>query len=117
MNRNEQENKFIHQTKARLDQSEQQLDHVTLGRLRAARREALQSKRRPAWQLPAAAFATLVLCAVLVTGLMRPAEEVPGSVEMLEDIALLTAQEELEMYEDMDLILWLLEQEDGADLG
>ena len=117
MNKDEQNAEFARQLKAQLDQSGQQLDHVTLGRLRAARREALQSKRRTAWRQPAAAFATLVLCAVLVTGLMRPAEEVPDSVEMLEDITLLMAQEELEMYEDMDLILWLLEQEDGADFG
>ncbi len=38
-------------------------------------------------------------------------------VALFEDIALLSAEEDLEMYEDIDLILWLMEEESSRDLG
>ena len=65
MNNNEQERQFIQQAKARLDQNETEIDSITQGRLRATRREALMVKRRPVWQLPATAFASFALCALL----------------------------------------------------
>ncbi len=117
MNRDEQKSKFIQQAKARLDRSEEQIDSTTQGRLCAVRREALMVKRRPVWQLPATAFASFVLCAVLIAGLISPIEELPLTVDLFEDMTLLSAQEELEMYEDIDLILWLLEEDAENGLG
>lgn len=114
MNKDDQKPEFIEQVQARLDQSEQQIDPITLGRLRAARREAMAVKRRPIWQWPAATFATLALCAVLVNGLMQAPDEMPASVDLFEDVVLLSAQDELEMYEELDLLLWLLEEEENG---
>jgi len=117
MNRDDQKSQFIQQAKARLDQSEKQVDSITQSRLRDARREALMVKRRAVWQLPATAFASFVLCAVLIAGLISPADELPLTVDLFEDVALLSGQEELEMYEDIDLILWMLDEEAENGLG
>lgn len=116
MKRDDPNHEFVEQAKNRLDRSETELDPVTLGRIRAVRREALTAKNRPFWQMPVTAFASLALCVLLVNGLMPP-NELPASVDLFEDVALLSAQEELEMYEELDLILWLLEEEAENGLG
>lgn len=116
MNKDDRGHCFVEQAKTRLDQTESQLDTETLGKLRDARCEALATKTKISWKMPTTAFASLVFCALLVNSLMIP-DEPSVPVELFEDVALLSSQDELEMYEDMDLILWLLEEEASHDLG
>ncbi len=117
MNRDEQNSQFIQQAKARLDRNEEQIDAITQNRLCAVRREALSAKGRPIWQRPATAFASLALCALLIGGLILPMDEPPLTMDLFEDVALLSAQEELEMYEDIDLLIWLLDKDIDNGLG
>jgi len=117
MNRDEQESQFIQQAKVRLDQSEKQIDAITQARLGAVRREALSAKGRSIWQRPVTAFASLALCALLIGGLILPMDEQPLTMDLFEDVALLSAQEELEMYEDIDLLIWLQDEEIDNGLG
>lgn len=117
MNKDEQNSRFIRQAKARLNRGEEQVDATTQSRLCAARREALSAKKRPIWQRPATAFASLALCALLIGGLILPMDEPPPTMDLFEDVALLSAQDELEMYEDIDLIIWLLDEDIDNGLG
>ena len=116
MSEDEQHHRFTEQLKARLDRTEAALDPATVAALRTARQEALTTPRRLGWKMPSAAFASLIFGAVLINSLMMPSEP-PVPMALFEDIALLSAEEELEMYEDIDLILWLLEEEANSDLG
>ncbi len=116
MSRDDQDQMFVAQAKTCLDKTEAALDEITQGKLRTARQTALAEQQRFGWKIPVAAFASLFFMALLVNSLMV-SNEPPISVELFEDIALLSAEEELEMYEDMDLILWLLEEEGSDGLG
>ncbi|VAW87538.1 hypothetical protein MNBD_GAMMA18-1209 [hydrothermal vent metagenome] len=116
MSRDDPQQAFIEQAKTRLDKTEAALDEITQEKLQTARRTALARQHRFGWKMPVAAFASLFFMALLVNSLMV-SNELPISVDLFEDIALLSAQEELEMYEDMDLILWLLEEEGSDGLG
>ncbi len=102
--------------KQQLDQTEAELDNATLEALRVSRQQALTAPRHVAWKVPSAAFASLVFGALLVSSVMV-SSEAPVPVALFEDMALLSTDESLEMYEDIDLILWLLAEESGSDLG
>ncbi len=116
MSRDDQQQAFIEQAKSRLDKTEAALDEITQEKLRMARRTALTRQQRFGWKMPVTAFASLFFIALLVNSLMV-SNTPPLSMDLFEDIALLSAQEELEMYEDMGLILWLLEEEGDDGLG
>ncbi len=117
MNSDQQDKQFIQQAKARLDQAEQQLEPTIKAQLRDARQQALATKQRPTWLMPATAFASITFCALLINGFLPGNKALPPSVDLFEDIALLSAPEALEMYEDLELILWLLEEEAENELG
>lgn len=117
---------------AQLRESESGLDKDTLARLHHARRKALdtlpqrdhQGNYRPintpvlavsAWQtwlMPAGGVAATALIAVLVFQLagVMPEEQSPFSNETLSvmnDMEILTAPDDLEMYQDLEFYEWL----------
>jgi len=104
--------RLLDAVKARLDQSEQALDGVTLGRLRAARREALATlgaeRPRRTWWEPMRGLAVAATLATLTVSLwsLSPGPTDTGLMP-LEDLALLTDSEDLEFYQDLDFYLWL----------
>ncbi|NOX75454.1 MAG: DUF3619 family protein [Gammaproteobacteria bacterium] len=115
------EQRLLDAVKTSLDQSEQTLDGVTLGRLRAARREALGTlttnhpRRRRRELLGGFAVAATLATLTVSLWILPPAPgDVSGnSLPALEDVALLTDAEELEFYQDLDFYLWL--DSNGSD--
>ncbi len=100
--------------KAGLDRSVQQLDAVTLARLKAARLTALDSGRQqPRWfirhrLIMATAMSTLLVVSVWL--IQKPEKDSMP----LDDLPLLTATEDFELYRDLEFYQWLeLESEKG----
>jgi hypothetical protein len=109
----DKESRFIAAAKAELDRSAQQLDELTIARLRAARRNALEARpRRLAW-LAAGGLATAALTATLVAFLLfTPAAAPP--VAGFEQFDLLSENDSLELYRDLEFYRWLAENTDAA---
>jgi hypothetical protein len=109
----DKESRFIAAAKAALDQSVQQLDEPTIARLRAARLRALEPRpRRLAW-LAAGGLATAALSAALVAVLLfAPATAPPATG--LEQLELLSENDSLELYRDLEFYRWLAEHADAA---
>ena len=107
------ESRFIAAAKAELERSAQQLDELTIAHLRASRRKALEARpRRLAW-LAAGGLATAALTATLVAVLLfAPATAPP--VSGLEQFDLLSENDSLELYRDLEFYRWLAEHADAA---
>ncbi|MFO7594317.1 MAG: hypothetical protein R6X15_09780 [Pseudomonadota bacterium] len=117
------ENEFIEKARLNLEQRLERTPAHVSSRLHAARRRALDSRRRkqPLW-LPAMATAALV--AVIGAGVwfgysaqqtapvpkLAAVEEVPH----VNDFEMLARDDDLELYEDLDFYLWLERQEPDA---
>jgi hypothetical protein len=108
------------QVKQILDDSAQGLDASTLSRLNRARQRALESKRpralRP-WFLPAGlASACAVLIAVAVAW-HTPSKPVPPAFTgasdgaLANDLDMMTGDDGIEFYQDLDFYAWLDAQE------
>ena len=109
----------------RLDEEVDGLDEASLSRLAQARRLALSAAvepRRPGWRriwqserpvgdwlLPAGAFASIVATAVALS--LMVTEPGNGGARAEADLELLTAGEELELYENLEFYQWLQDRE------
>ena len=111
MSEEQQQQRFLAEAKAALDEHARQLDGVTQIRLSAARRRALAGgPALPRWPLPAA------LAAALLASLMVWHFTTPGLPEMMaeaEDLELLMSEEDIEFYEDMEFYQWLADAKAG----
>ncbi len=67
------------------------------------------SSRRGDWLVPAGAFASVLATAVALT--IMVAEPGSGSAREVDDVELLTAGEELELYENLEFYQWLQDRE------
>lgn len=109
----DKESRFIAAVKANLDHSTQQLDERTIAGLRAARRKALEVRPRRLTWLAAGGLATAALTATLVALLLfAPAAAPP--VSGLEQFDLLSENDGLELYRDLDFFHWLAEHADAT---
>ena len=116
MSDSNQDLEFTRHLKRRLDEAEQNLDAGIRSRLTQTRYQALaQRKENPSWwpewikqPLPgmAAAFALVLALALTLNG---PPSTQPGNG--LEDMDLLTAEDQLELYEDLEFYAWLAQEE------
>jgi hypothetical protein len=109
----DKESRFIAAVKAELDRDTQQLDELTIARLRAARRKALEARPRRLTWLAVGGLATAALTATLVAFLLfapAVAPPVPG----LEQFDLLSDNDGLELYRDLEFYRWLAEHADAA---
>jgi hypothetical protein len=101
--------------RASLDESVAHLDATTLSRLNRARRQAMAESEKSFFQrhwLPMSAVAcALFAVAIALPLIQQPADQVaqPG----VED-AYYGAAEDAALVEDLDLVLWLMENEDHA---
>ena len=88
-----------------LRDSEDQLDEMTLARLRAARMRALDAARPARPRLLAGGLAGAVTVAVLAWAIwwLQP----PTVTPPLEDLHLLSAGDDLQLLEELDFYLWL----------
>ena len=109
----DKESRFIAAAKAELDRSVEQLDELTIARLRAARLCALEPcPRRLTW-LAAGGLATAALTATLVAFLLfAPAAAPP--VSGLEQFDLLSENDGLELYRELEFYRWLAEHTDAT---
>jgi len=109
----DRESRFIAAAKTELERSTQQLDELTIARLRAARQRAIDARpRRRAW-LAAGGLATAALSAALVAVLLF-APAAPPPATGLEQLELLSENDGIELYRDLEFYRWLAEHADAA---
>jgi len=109
----DKESRFIAAAKAELERGTQQLDELTIARLRAARRSALAARPRRVVWLAAGGLATAALTATLVAFLQfTPAAAPP--VAGFEQFDLLSENDSLELFRDLEFYRWLAENTDAA---
>ena len=105
------EHAFLQRVKTALDAHEAQLDANTLRDLRLARHKALESLQKPRrlWQ-PVALVAVAASVAVVAISLHVLQPKMPITAPGMEDMALISASDEFDLYENLDFYQWL-EQE------
>lgn len=111
-------NAWLDQIRTQLDESARDLDAQTLSRLNRARQQALAAVGRSAprrWHWLAMATAAALTVAMLWLPQLRTPtpEPVPVVEANAEDFELLTSEESLALYSDLDFYAWL----DTQDLG
>lgn len=97
-----------------LEDSVAHLDAATLSRLNRARQQAIAEGRKPFLQrnwLALAATSCAVVALAIALPLTQPRDAAPGAG--MED-AYTSAVEDAELLEDLDLVLWLMDDEDHA---
>ena len=109
----DKESRFIAAAQAELDRSVEQLDELTIARLRAARLCALEPRPRRLTWLAAGGLATAALTATLIAFLLfAPAAAPP--VSGLEQFDLLSENDGLELYRELEFYRWLAEHTDAT---
>jgi len=106
----DKERQFLENARQLLDESVHDLDGATRSKLAQARNAALESRHRSrrrllTWGTPAAGLAAAALVGVLV--LRTPS--VPIEESSVADLDILTSEESLEFYEDIEFYEWLSE--------
>ena len=108
MSKHSSEDDFLQQVTQQLDEAEQSMSSDTLRELRKRRYAALQKISRPRriWRpLPALAMAMSIAVAIIGVRLLLP--EHSGVSPQVEDLPLLTASDDLELYDQLEFIQWL----------
>lgn len=118
------EAKLVERIREQLDADVDDLDGATLSRLAEARRQAVAAAGKPRrrwwmprpggqgaadWLVPAGAFASVVATVVALT--IMVAEPGNGLAKEVDDLEMLTAGEEIELYENLEFYLWLQDRE------
>ena len=119
MRPDERDERLVEMVKGHLDVGLDALDDRTAARLRAVRLKAVESAegRRGRFRLPrwvvvgglATAAAAVLAVGLLVT--KRPGE---SGVATADDIEIVAAQEQMQLYEDMEFYRWLAARENGG---
>ena len=110
-----QQDPWIDEQRDKLTAQEQSIDATTLGRLRAARREALgrlENEPRRRWERYY--WAPLVLIVgVIGFNLQTPSQTAvdTDTTALLEDMPLLSGEDDLDMIDEMEFYLWLADVE------
>lgn len=110
--------------KSTLDDNMESLDDDVRQRLQQARRAAIRSATstkghtpKPTFHLnrmaAAGSFVVLALVTSVIVYTQWPAQD-PSPLASIEDIPILTAPEELELYEELEFYQWLAEEHDGV---
>lgn len=119
------ESGWLEQSKRLLDESAANLDAAALSRLNRARQAALgQRRRRVREWLPVGAVAACTMLVALVVAndhrhAHRGAPELPlvAQTESAGDVDLVSSDDSLEFYQDLEFYAWLEAQQQDADLG
>jgi hypothetical protein len=119
MNGDEREKLFLERIEKELDAGAENLGHDVLLRLKKARRTALEEAEKragrrffvPKW-VTAGGLATAMVMVMAVSFWYKSAPEgIP--VRQAEDVEILTAQENLDIYKDLDFYRWLAAADNG----
>lgn len=109
----DKDTEFLKRVRAELDRGADTLDELTVARLRAARRRALDARPpRRAWLVAGGVTAAVATAALLAMLLASPAGGPPGTTG-LEQIELL-ADADVDLYNDLDFYRWLAEHPDAG---
>lgn len=115
----ERDERMVEMVKGHLDASVGALDDRTAARLRAMRLKAVESAegrrgwfRHPRW-FAVGGLAT-VAAVVLAVGLWVTERPRESTVATADDIEIVAAQEQMQLYEDMEFYRWLAAQENGG---
>ncbi len=120
------DDEFLEEIKQRLESSTGELDELTLARLGAARRRAVEAGSRPAVLRLGDTLAIgrkgslalllagtlLILSLVVLEPGYDPARDDLQVASSMEDMELLGAAEELEFYQDLEFYLWVTDDQD-----
>lgn len=115
---------WAHRARKLLDESAEGLDAATLSRLNRARQAALGQVRPRAarrWLLPAGmASACVLLLAVVAWHGRGPGDagriqDLPFPAPTSSDIDLVSSDDNLELYQDLEFYAWLDAQDQGSD--
>lgn len=110
---NRQERDLVEEAKRLLDQAEDDLDGATLSNLQRARNQALTKREpRPPWLrrpliLTGAAGSALATAMLAVFLVLRPAEQDMIDTNVMADLGIMTSEESLEFFEEIDFYEWL----------
>lgn len=119
------EEKWIRRARDAFDRGVGELPPAVQGRLRAARREALEGRARSRTPAPwfrwvpagaGLAAAALVAVAVLIQGESGPERPVQAA-DKARDMEILLSGNELEMYENLAFYAWVSERERNRNAG
>jgi hypothetical protein len=122
MTEQQREEEFLERIKQRLDESAEQTDELTLARLGAARRRAVEagSRRHGIWPLSdvlaagrGRRYTWLVgafLLVLLVAIWRLQMNAAPPQTLLFDDMELLGAAEELEFYQELDFFIWAADE-------
>lgn len=108
-----EEQKFLESIRSRLDEGLEHLDAATLSRLRQAREQALAQrykKRRAVWLIPAGAAVAASILVALIINQPKPA---PEPDYLFDELEMLSAFDELDLYEDLEFYAWLADDING----
>ena len=117
---------WLEQSKRLLDESAEHLDAAALSRLNRARQAALgRGRRRVREWLPVGALATssMLVALVMVQGRWHGhaggAPELPRDAHAAAagDVDLVSSEDSLEFYQDLEFYAWLEAQQQDQDLG
>ena len=108
MSKRSSEQDFLHKLTQQLDEAEQALSPDTLRELRQRRYVALDKIARP-WRIwrPVPVMAMAMSLAVAIIGVRLLLPEHTGVTPQVEDLQLLSASDDLELYEQLEFIQWL----------
>lgn len=101
------EQEFLQAARTELDRSARELDELTVARLRAARLQAVAARPRRRW-LAAAGLGAGALAAGVVAFLLVATPAAPP-VTGLEQLELLSENDALDLYKDLEFYRWLAE--------
>jgi hypothetical protein len=102
----QQEREFLAKVRVELDRSTDDLDDLTVARLRAARRRALDARpRRFGWLAAAGIAATAVAAGLMAVALWTPVTPPASGFESIE----LLGEADVDFYENLDFYHWLAE--------
>lgn len=112
-NPDDKEQAFLQRINKELDKSEGSLDAETLRALKLARNKAVEAHKattlQKPWQLwqPVGAVALAATLAAVTVSLNLTQQAAIEPLSTFEDISLLGASEELELYEELEFYQWL----------
>jgi len=123
MNANDWEKQFLEKVKGLLNEGVENLDRQTGQRLEHIRIKALKAAREkpsgfftPLRWVMVGGFATATMAAVALFFWLNPS---PGNlpVRQVEDFEIITSQERIDFYQNLDFYRWLATEENGPTQG
>jgi hypothetical protein len=109
----------LERARAQLNRAVDDLDELSVARLRAGRKRAVAAAGarrhlRPVWWLPLSSAAVAALVTITVATDWWRAPPVSPAMTSAEDIELLATSEEPEFFHDIDFYTWIEDQRDAG---